>query len=233
MEDASEIVSYLSETVSEEMSLAFAYLDEVLFARIYDGERYVFPLPFMLSEEADAEEALLCLASYSRRELIPLIITDVPLEGITLDEICDADKDKYAELCRDRSLNRYWGYDVYADNPGGEESFYLNVARREIEDGVAIALAIREGGQFVGEATLYDFNYRGSASIAVRVLPDYHSKGIGSRATMALIELARNIGLTAVNAEILNENERSIKMAAKFMQIVNRTESKTLFTLSL
>ena len=277
MEDASEIVSYLSETVSEEMSLAFAYLDEVLFARIYDGERYVFPLPFMLSEEADAEEALLCLASYSRRELIPLIITDVPrdeieflcsvfphidaftyeddddsfyikvnnecdmldtvpsieLEGITLDEICDADKDKYAELCRDRSLNRYWGYDVYADNPGADVSFYLNVARREIEDGVAIALAIREGGQFVGEATLYDFDYRGSASIAVRVLPDYHSKGVGSRATMALIELARNIGLTTVNAEILNENERSIKMTSKLMRIVTRTESKTLFTLSL
>ena len=233
--------------------------------------------PFMLSEEADAEKALLSLASYSRRELIPLIITDVPrdeieflcsvfphidaftyeddddsfyikvnnecdmldtvpsieLEGITLDEICDADKDKYAELCRDRSLNRYWGYDVYADNPGADVSFYLNVARREIEDGVAIALAIREGGQFVGEATLYDFNYRGSASIAVRVLPDYHSKGVGSRATMALIELARNIGLTTVNAEILNENERSIKMTSKFMQIVNRAESKTLFTLSL
>ena len=244
---------------------------------MYDGERYVFPLPFMLTEDADAEGACLNLAIYSRRELIPLIITDVPrdeieflcsvfphidaytyeddddtfyikvnnecdmlddipsteLDGITLDALRDEDRGRYAELCRDRSLNKYWGYDVDEDNPDGNADFYLDVARRELQDGVAIALAIREGGEFVGEATIYDFDYVGSAAIAVRVLPACHSRGIGSRATKALIKLSGEIGLKALRAEILKENENSIKMTSKYMKVAKRENGKVYFTLSL
>lgn len=259
------------------MSIAFAYLDEVLYARIYDGEKYVFPLPFMLSDEADAEGALINLADYSVREMLPFIITDVPrdelefvcsvfphvdaytyeddddsfflkinnecdmldgvptveLDGIRLDELCDGDKELYAQLCRDRELNKYWGYDAYEDNPDGSADFYLDVARRELADGVAIALAIRQNGEFVGEATVYGFDYRGSASIALRVLKGCHSRGIGSAATKALIQLAKDIGLSELKAEVLNENENSIKMTSKHMNLQKRTESKTYFTLVL
>ena len=259
------------------MSVAFAYLDEVLYARIYDGEKYVFPLPFMLTEGADAEGACVNLSAYSVRELVPLIITDVPreeleflssifphvdaytydddddsffikvnnecdmldsvpsieLEGITLDELLASDKERYAELCRDRDLNKYWGYDVDSDNPDGNEDFYLDTARREFEEGIAIALAIREAGEFVGEATIYGFDYRGTASIAVRVLKSCHSRGIGSRSTRALIELAKEIGLTTLTAEILIENENSIKMTSKYMTLEKRENGKAYFTLSL
>ncbi len=253
------------------------YLEEVLYARIYDGERYLFPLPFMLTDDADAKSALINLAVYSVREMIPLIITDVPRDeldflmsvfphidasayeedydtffvkvnnecdvlyempriesdGIVLDEIGEADKEKYAELCRDRDLNRYWGYDVDVDNPYGDVDFYLATARREFEEGIALTLAIREGGEFVGEATVYGFDFRGGACIAVRVLPSCHSRGIGTRATKALISLAKEIGLSTLRAEILNENTASIKMTSKLMNFENTTESKTYFTLSL
>lgn len=259
------------------MSVAFAYLDEVLYARIYDGEKYVFPLPFMLTENADSEGACSNLAGYATRELIPLIITDVPreemeflcsvfphidaytydddddtffvkvnnecdmlqyvptieLDGITLDEITESDIEKYAELCRDRDLNKYWGYDVYCDNPDADADFYLDTVRREFEDGIAVTLAIREGAEPVGEATVYGFDYRGSASIAVRVLRSCHSRGIGSRATKALIELARGMGLRTLNAEILAENENSIKMTLKYMALSKSENGKLYFTLSL
>lgn len=275
-EDSLEIILGLSESVGEE-SAAYAYLDEVLYVRIYDGERYVFPLPFMLTDDADAKEACMNLAAYSRRELIPLIITDVPREeieflcsifphvdaytyeddddtfyikvnnecdmlddvpsieydGIVLDALRDGDKEKYAELCRDRDLNKYWGYDADEDNPDGNADFYLDVANRELQDGVAIALAIRMGGEFVGEATVYDFDYIGSAAIAVRVLPAYHSKGIGSGAVKALIKLAKEIGLKSLRTEILEENESSIKMTSKCMEIVKRENGKVYFALSL
>ena len=275
--DASEIILGLSECSSDEVRVAFAYCDEILYARIFDGEKYLFPLPFMLTEDADAEEACVNLASYATREMIPLIITDVPrseleflcsifphvdacayeedddcffvkvnnecdllsslptieLDGITLGEFRDEDREKYAQLCRDRDLNKYWGYDVDEDNPDLDEDFYLNVARREFNDGIAITLAIRESDEFVGEATIYGFDYRGSASIAVRVLKDCHSRGIGSRATKALVSLGKEIGLAVLKAEILNENESSIKMTAKYLRVEKRTESKTYFALSL
>ena len=275
-EDSLEIVFGFCESVGEE-AVAFSYLNEVLYVRVYDGERYVFPLPFMLTEDADAEEACVNLAAYSRRELIPLIITDVPrdeidflcsifphidaytyeddddtfyikvnnecdmlegipsteLDGITLDALSDIDKDGYAELCRDRDLNKYWGYDADEDNPDGDADFYLDVARRELQDGVAIALAIRIGGEFVGEATIYDFDYIGSAAIAVRVLPACHSRGIGSGATRALIKLAKQIGLKSLRTEILEENKSSIKMTSKCMDVVKYENGKVYFALSL
>ena len=275
-EDAAEIIFGLCEAAGEE-SVAFSYIDEVFYARIYDGERYVFPLPFMLSEDADAHSACRNLAEYSRRELIPLIITDVPrdeieflcsvfphidaytyeddddtffikvnnecdmldevpsieLDGITLDALTDEDKEKYAELCRDRTLNKYWGYDVDEDNPDGDPDFYLKVAERELRDGVAIALAIRDSGEFAGEATVYDFDYVGSAAIAVRVLPEFHSRGIGSRATRALIKLAKEIELSSLRAEILEENLNSVKMTSKYMNLIKRENGKAYFTLTL
>ena len=275
--DVCEIVCGLMQCGDEGMSVAFAYSDEVLYARIFDGEKYLFPLPFMLTEEADPVLACENLAAYATREMVPLIINDVPRDeleflssvfphidafayeededcffvkvnnecdmlsdvpsieqdGITLDRICQDDKEKYAELCRDRDLNKYWGYDVDVDNPDGDGDFYLDVVEREFRGGVAITLAVRLSGEFVGEATIYGFDYCGSASIAVRVLRSCHSKGIGSRATNALISLAKRIGLLVLKAEILNENENSIKMTSKFMSVEKRTESKTYFTLSL
>ena len=231
----------------------------------------------MLDADADAREACIRLAAYAIRELIPLIITDVPrdeldflcsvfphidaftyeddddsfyvkvnneldmldgvpgieLDGITLDELTDSDKEKYARLCQDRELNQYWGYDVDVDNPDKVIEYYLEVVRRESSFGVAMALAVREDGELVGEATIYDFNYLGSALIAVRVLPECHGRGIGSRATKALIELARQMGLKEVRAEVYAKNEKSIKMTSKYMNVVDRTESKVIFALSL
>ena len=276
-DDVSEIVLGLSECQGDDTSVAFAYLDEVLYARVFDGEKYLFPLPFMLTESADAVGACINLASYAVREMIPLIITDVPrdeieflcsvfphvdaftyeddddcffikvnnecdmlseiptveLDGIVLDEIGEKDKERYAQLCRDRELNKYWGYDADVDNPDGNADFYLNVARREFGDGVAITLAIRCDGEFVGEATIYGFDYRGAASIAVRVMKDCQSRGIGSGATRALIKLASDIGLDTLKTEILNENVGSIKMTSKYMSVEKRTEDKTYFTLKI
>ena len=276
LSDALEIIEGISETLSEDMSVAFAHLSGVLYARIYDGEKYVFPLPFMLSEDADAEGACIDLAEYSVRELVPLIITDVPreeleflcsvfphvdaftyeddddsfyvkvnnecdmldslpcieLDGIVLDPLTDSDKERYAEICRDRELNKYWGYDVDQDNPSGESGFYLETVKREFSDGIAITLAVREGGKLVGEATVYGFDYRGAACIAVRVHKDSHSRGIGSRATKALIELAKDIGLDTLRAEIMEENVNSIRMTSKFMPLKNKENGKAYFELT-
>lgn len=276
-EDAEDILTSVADSLDENMSQAYCYLDDILYIRIFDGERYVFPLPFMLSDDADMTEACMNLSVYSRREMIPLIITDIPrddldfLSGIfphfdascygddddsffikvnnecdllddipivsignvTLDAITNADTEAYAALCSDASLNRFWGYDVREDNPDGAADYYLRVAKREFYDGVAITFAIRHLGEFAGEAVIYDFDYLGSAQIAVRVLPTFGGRGIGSLATEALIKVAKDIGLSSLRAEIMNENEASIKMTSKFMDLEKVEKGKTKFTLLL
>lgn len=277
LQDAREILESVAESLAEDMSLAYAYCKGVLYVRIYDGERYVFPLPFMLTDSADASEACIILSCYARRELIPLFLTDIPREEmelicgvfphvdafcyeedddsffarinnecdmleelpsfthkqITLDAITEADEKDYAQLCSDTSLNKYWGYDVSADNPDCDPKYYLSVAEREFADGVALTLAIRYMGEFAGEAVIYDFDYLGSAQIAVRVIPSFHGKGIGTRATEALIMLAKEIGLDSLRAEILDDNAFSIRMASKFMKLIKSEKGKSKFTLKL
>lgn len=259
------------------MSVAFAYDYEILFVRIYDGERYIFPLPFMLTDSADLCRACLDLSLYARREMIPLIISDIPREelpvlqelfphidancygededsfivkvnsecdmleemptyemgDIRLDRILPADIEQYAALCRNRDLNRYWGYDADVDNPSGDEQYYLDVAEREFFDGVAVTLAIRYRGKFVGEAVIYDFDYLGGAQIAVRVLPEFHGLGVGKSSVKSLIELSRSIGLKKVYAEILEENVASIKMTSSVMGDGIRDKGKVKFAFSL
>ena len=272
-----EIISSIFDSLGDGMSLAYTYLDDVLYVRIYDGERYVFPLPFLLSDSGDLKTACIKLSVYTRRELIPLIITDVPREelsliteifphvdaacyeddddsffivvknecdlledmpcftlgDVTLDAITENDVEHYADLCRDAALNKYWGYDVSTDNPSGASDYYFSVAKREFYDGVAVTLAIRYLGEFVGEAVIYDFDYLGSAEIAVRILPGFHGKGVGSLATETLIKLAGKIGLSSLRAEIINENSASIKMTSKFMNLKSVGDCKTTFTLDL
>ena len=259
------------------MLLAAAYGDNILYVRIYDGERYVFPLPFMLTDDCDMHRACLLLSKYAIREMIPLIITDVPREdldfvadifphidawcyaedddsfavkinsecdmledvptlefdGIRLDEILDSDKELYAELCRDRELNKYWGYDADVDNPDGVSDYYIDVVRREFNDGVAVTFAARDGGVFIGEGVIYDFDYLGGASVALRILPRYHGFGYGTRVLRALVKLAARIGLARIKTEILNDNAASIAMTAKVMDKVSSDEEKTYFELVL
>ena len=277
LSDAEDIISSVVSCLDEGMSAAFTYGYELLFVRIFDGEKYIFPLPFMLTDGADIKRACLELSEYARREMIPLIISDIPREelcvlqelfphidancyledddsfvvkvnsecdlldewpsieddDIALTRISDEDIDEYALLCSDRELNKYWGYDVCEDNPDASKQFYLDVAEREFYDGVAITLGIRFKGDFAGEAVIYDFDYRGSAQIAVRVLPKYHGKGVGTRATKNLIALAKKIGLSSVKAEIINENSASIKMTSKVMGLGKVDGNKTIFSLTL
>ncbi len=278
-EYAEGVVESISECAPD-AETAFSSHGSVLYARIYDGERYIFPFPFLLSDdggEPEMSDACRQLAGYAKREMIPLIISDIPREelyiitdlfsyvdaevysddddsffvriktecdmlesvpcidhdGIRLDEIQDGDTDAYAELCGDAELNRYWGYDVSADNPGADKRFYIDTARREFADGIAVTLAVRHGGEFAGEAVIYGFDFCGAAEIAVRILPEYQGRGIGASAVRALIELSRRIGLKTLFASVMNGNFASVKMTSGIMDIKESDAERTLFVKQL
>ncbi|MBQ9084949.1 MAG: GNAT family N-acetyltransferase [Clostridia bacterium] len=160
-------------------------------------------------------------------------LPSITVDDITLDEIQDEDKHIYARLCSDRELNKWWGYDVSEDNPSLDEDYYLAVARGEFRSGVAVTLAIRHGREFLGEAVIYDFDYRGSAAIGIRILREKQGGGVGSRALRALIELCRSLGLKELRTSIMEENEASVRMTKKYMQLVKSENGRADFVLPL
>ncbi len=155
--------------------------------------------------------------------------------GITLNEITDADAARYAALCRSEAVNRYWGYDYKEDADGADDGYFTDVVRGEFARGVALSLAVREsqGTELLGEAVIFDFDYRGGAKIAVRLHKDAQGRGIGSAALSALIALARKIGLKRLTAEVMTENTASIKMTARQMTYSGESDGKTVFVLDL
>ena len=142
---------------------------------------------------------------------------------IRLDEIGEGDKASYARLCRDEDVNYFWGYDYSEDKPDATDEYFLEVVERERFDGVALSLAARlsEGdGSLIGEVVLFDFDYRGSAMLAIRLLPEYQGQGLGTEAFKAGISLARSIGLSTLRARVNVFNTASMKMTSSLMQRV-------------
>ena len=133
-------------------------------------------------------------------------LPEVNREGVALGFLSDAEISEYARLCSDRELNRYWGFDDTADNPDCDpEGFYFTVMR-ELEDGVALSLAVRYDGGYIGEGVIYDFDYHGAAEIGLRLLPEYQGRGFGEVALLALFDMCRAIGLLAVYATVDERN---------------------------
>ena len=275
-----DVIGSFLEVASEGAEVALSGSDGCLLVRIYDDGKYSFVYPIELGEDADPDAALLSLAEYTVREMVPFYLTDTPREeldrlsrlflhvdaraydddddvfvalvysecdmlespptysegGITLSEITDEDGERYAALVRSPEVNKWWGYDYREDAPDADVGYFLDTVRVEFYSGIAISLAVREGGlsdKLIGEGVIFDFNYRGGAMIAVRLLPEYRGRGIGKAAFRALISLSREIGLRLVRADVMCENLPSIKMCEACLERLPDDEGKARFELSL
>ncbi|MBR5448629.1 MAG: GNAT family N-acetyltransferase [Clostridia bacterium] len=141
----------------------------------------------------------------------------VTVGDVTLSPLTDADTAAYSALCSDRELNRYWGYDDLADNPTADPEIFMLTAEREKRECIALSLAIRRDGCYLGEAVIYDFDFREGAEVGIRLLPQYHGGGVGILALDGLIKYAREIGLTTLRARVRAENTAAIRMTKKRM----------------
>lgn len=97
-------------------------------------------------------------------------IPELKTERLTLSAITEADIPAYNALVLDSDRNRWWGYDDVGGlgAPVTERSFY-DVARRDFENRMAVNFAVRLNGTLIGEAVLYNFDYRGSAELGCRI----------------------------------------------------------------
>ena len=65
-----------------DIEVAYCVFEHSLIVRICDGGEYVFDYPYLF-DGADATLTLRAISEYARRELIPLIITNVPREELS------------------------------------------------------------------------------------------------------------------------------------------------------
>lgn len=135
---------------------------------------------------------------------------------LTLSEITDGDTADYAAICRDEVLNRFWGYDYKEDMPNAPDEYFLITARESRALGMALCLAVRENGTLVGEVQFFAFDGRGECELAVRISRSNQSRGLGSRALGAAIQLSKGLGLRTVACDVMNENLHSFAMVEKF-----------------
>ena len=153
----------------------------------------------------------------------------VTVGDVTLSPLTDADTAAYSALCSDRELNKYWGYDDLADNPTADPEIFMLTAEREKRESIALSLAIRRGGSYLGEAVIYDFDFKEGAEIGIRILPEFHGGGLGLVALDGLIRYARELGLTTLRARVRAENTAAIRMTKKRMAEVKREDGVVHF----
>ena len=156
-------------------------------------------------------------------------IPKLKTERLTLSAITEADIPAYNALVLDSDRNRWWGYDDVGGlgAPVTERSFY-DVARRDFENRMAVNFAVRLNGTLIGEAVLYNFDYRGSAELGCRIDKAYAGNGYGTEAFRCAAEWGLyQVNLSRVVAKCYKENEASYKMLSACMR--RNGEDETFF----
>ena len=178
-----------------------------------------------------------------------LYVDDVPCiktKRLTLDEISKADAAVYSAICMDDERNKYWGYDYKADLPDEyaaavlpvcpdktdapisaleraenciPANYFVEAAANDFARRMCLSLAVRLDGKMIGEAVLYEADYKGGIEIGCRLLKEYECRGFGREAMEAVSDWAiYKAGFRKVKAKCFKENAASYKMLASFMK---------------
>ena len=152
-------------------------------------------------------------------------------ERLTYSQINEDDIPEYNRLCLDEELNRYWGYDYRNDLRGQlTYDYFYHVATSDFKNKVGLSMAIRLEGQMIGEAVINEFDFRGSANIGIRLLPEYLGKGYGREAFETISNYALyDIGLKQITAYCYRENTASYKMISSVMTLIGDDETYYYF----
>ena len=152
---------------------------------------------------------------------------------VELNAILEEDISDYARLCKDKNVNKYWGYDYSEDVLQPSDRYFYENATLEFQSGISVCMAVRFQEKFVGESVIYAFDGRGSAEFAIRLLPEWQGCGLGTQAVLATIDAAREMGLVTLRSKIMNDNISSLAMLRKVTGDFVKEESCTTFFIKL
>lgn len=160
-------------------------------------------------------------------EAIPVIES----QRLTLSAFTDEDQDAYNALCLDDERNRWWGYDYRSDLRGElTDDYFLRVAREDFEARRAVNWAVRLDGKCIGEAVLYNGDWKGGMELGCRIAPAYSGQGYGTEAFTAVANWALyRLGLAKVVAKCYHENQASHRMLSSCTRPVGQDETFAYF----
>ncbi len=141
-------------------------------------------------------------------------------ERLTLDAIAEKDRATYNRLCLDDERNRWWGYDYRKDLKGElTENYFLDTARQDFQNRLAVNFAVRLNGHMVGEVVLYAFDYKGGAELGCRIVPELAGYGYGVEAFRRAAEWSLyELGLCRLKGKCFRENAASKRMLEACMR---------------
>lgn len=147
-------------------------------------------------------------------------IPELRSERLTLDAIQDKDQATYNRLCLDDERNRWWGYDYRKDLKGElTDGYFIETARRDFENKLAVNFAVRLNGHMIGEAVLYAFDYKGGAELGCRIVPELSGYGYGVEAFRRVAEWSLyELGLYRLKGKCFKENIASKRMLEACMR---------------
>lgn len=131
---------------------------------------------------------------------------------ISLSPLTEEDIPRYADISKNESLNKYWGYDYREDMPKPDDEYFYKAAKRGFDDGVSLSLGVRFNGELIGEGCFWGFDFLGGAEIGFKILPKWQSRGFGGRTLELLIKLGDEMGLLNLYATVKKENLPSCKL---------------------
>lgn len=218
---AEEIRKY---AIKEELPLTFIDVYEEDISEVSEPFRFagVHPMDDVGEVFAVVPETEAC-----RLEELPTVRG----EKIILNAISEDDTAVYARLCRDSMVNKLYGNDYKEDFGDAPDTAFFGQMSFEVESGISMTFAIRYAGDFAGEAAIFGFDFIGGAKVAIRMLPEFWGKGLGSETLRLILDVARDIDLKRVSTAIKKENTASIAMTRKYMNYVGDENDTALFEL--
>ena len=150
---------------------------------------------------------------------------------LRLDALREEDRAAYNALCLDEDRNRLWGYDWRKDYDGRPiDEYFLSVAQEDFRRRRCVNFAVRLGEACIGEAVLYNPDWRGGMELGCRIAPEYAGHGYGREAFAAAAEWALyGLGLARVVAKCFKENAASCKMLDFSMRKTGEDENYFYF----
>lgn len=201
--------------MKEEIPLVFTDVPSDSLGSLISGYRHASV------DASDPDREAYTLRMHTEAALLDEIPT-LDFGEITLDALTEADDGDYARLSKDVETNKFWGYDYTADVESPTDDYFRNEAEAEFSRGVAMSFAVRREGEFVGEATLYAFDYLGGCELGIRILPEHRRGGLAGMIIDGFTDQGARLGLTHIRATVMAENTPSVGLCTKHFEDFTR-----------